>query len=152
MLCCKLHSYFQAFFPAHTLHQFSAHPPTFPIQQRADTSIAIARKLPAQVNDSFPEFDLIGSHFLFPVVIAAFIKFEIFTRPTHIAQSGSCYFPNHSSLLHRAHHFFAFTCSSTLMLSNWSATIFLSSTFSLSSSRSLLASATSMRPYLCFQR
>jgi hypothetical protein len=55
-------------------------------------------------------------------------------------------------LLHRAYHFFVLACSSTRFLNRDSASIFLSSTFSFSSSLSHLASARSISPYLRFQR
>src|SRR5271154_6494346 len=134
------------------LHQLAPHLPTLRTHQAGELAIAQPRVFARE-----------GLHFLVQlqqparrrfslVATARSMQSQVPARPPLRAQPGFHHALNGSLLVLRAYHFFAFTSSNTRILSRLSASIFLSSLFSFSSSRYRRASCNSIPPYFFFQR
>jgi hypothetical protein len=117
------------------LHQLLAGLPPFGHEQPCELAVAQAWIFPRQSLDLLPQSQQPVGWSLVLVTAAGPMQVQIPTCPPLRTQSQGHHSLDRPALVQRAHHFFAFTSSSTRILSIASATSFFSSVFSLSSSR-----------------
>lgn len=93
-----LPAHLEPFLAPDFLYKLPADLPAFPCKQGPDTAVAVPGELPAQVDCSLPELDLVWAPLLLLVVEAALTESQVAACPAATAQPGLGNLPDRPSL------------------------------------------------------